>query len=138
MMKGEKAKDFKGGLKRLLEYMGKYRITILVVFMFASFSTLFMIMGPKIMGKATTRLFEGVMAKIAGTGEIDFPAIKHILLLTLGLYGISALFSYIMGWIMSGVSADLSYRFRSDIAEKMHKIPLNTMTATVTEMFSAG
>ncbi|MBB6480044.1 ABC transporter ATP-binding protein [Spirochaeta isovalerica] len=124
MMKGESAKDFKKGIGRLLRYMGKYRYTVLVVFVFASFSTVFMILGPKIMGQATTKLFEGIMAKIAGTGEIDFASIRRILLLTLGLYGISALFSYIMGWIMSSVSADLSYRFRKDIAEKMHKIPL--------------
>ncbi|MBN2657329.1 MAG: ABC transporter ATP-binding protein [Spirochaetales bacterium] len=124
MMKGESAKDFKKGIGRLLRYMGKYRFTVLVVFVFASFSTVFMIMGPKIMGQATTKLFEGIMAKIAGTGEIDFASIRQILLITLGLYGVSALFSYIMGWIMSGVSADLSYRFRKDIAGKMHKIPL--------------
>ena len=124
MMKGEKAKDFKNGIKRLLRYMGKYKYTVLVVFIFASFSTVFMIMGPKIMGQATTKLFEGIMARIAGTGDIDFASIGRILLITLGLYGVAAFFSYLMGWIMSGVSADLSYRFRQDIADKMHKIPL--------------
>jgi len=124
MMKGETAKDFKKGISRLLRYMGKYRYTVLLVFIFASISTVFMISGPKIMGKATTTLFEGVMARIAGTGNIDFASIGRVLLVAMGLYLTSALFSYIMGWIMSGLSADLSYRFRKDIAEKMHKIPL--------------
>lgn len=90
MLKGEKAKDFKSGIKRLLRYMGKYKYTVLLVFVFASFSTVFMIMGPKIMGQATTELFEGVMARIAGTGDIDFSSIGRILLMTLGLYGVAA------------------------------------------------
>nr|MDA3833829.1 ABC transporter ATP-binding protein [Spirochaetales bacterium] len=123
MIKGEKPKNLKATLKRLLKYLGSYRKIIIIVAFFAVGSTVFMILGPKIMGKATTILFDGVMAKIAGTGEIDFNAISTILLGTLGLYGTSALFSYIMGWLMSGVSADIAYRFRKDIAEKINKIP---------------
>jgi ATP-binding cassette subfamily B multidrug efflux pump len=125
MMKGESAKNFKKSILRLIQYLGHYKVTILVVFFFAALSTLFNIMGPKIMGQATTELFKGVMARIGGTGSIDFGIIGRILLLTLGLYTISSVFSYIMGWMMSGVSANLSYRFRKDIASKMHKIPLS-------------
>lgn len=125
LMKGESAKNFKGSIRRLLQYMGHYKRTIFVVFIFASLSTGFNIMGPKIMGQATTELFRGVMAKMSGSGSIDFTLIGRILLLTLGLYGAASIFAYIMGWLMSGVSANLSYRFRRDIAEKMHKIPLS-------------
>jgi len=125
MMKGESAKNFKGSIKRLLQYMGHYKVTILVVFFFAALSTVFNILGPMIMGRATTELFRGVMAKISGTGNIDFGIVGQILLLTLGLYTVASVFAYIMGWLMSGVSANLSYRFRKDIAAKMHKIPLS-------------
>jgi ATP-binding cassette subfamily B multidrug efflux pump len=125
MMKGESARNFKGTISRLIQYMGHYKITIGVVFLFAAASTVFMILGPKVMGEATTVLFEGVMASIRGAGTIDFSRIGGILLLTLGLYGVSSFFSFIMGWLMSGVSTDLSYRFRRDIAEKMHKVPLS-------------
>lgn len=125
MMKGESAKNFKRSISRLLQYMGHYKVTILIVFFFAALSTVFNILGPKIMGQATTELFRGVMAKISGTGNVDFTIVGRVLLLTLGLYAAASVFSYIMGWLMSGVSANLSYRFRKDIAEKMHKIPLS-------------
>ncbi len=96
-----------------------------------SASTVFTIVGPKILGKATTKLFEGVMAQIAGTGAgIDFDYIGRIILITLGLYLISAVFSYIQGWIMSDVSMDITYRFRQDIAAKINRMPLNYFDGT--------
>ena len=113
MMKGEKARDFKGTMRKLIQYLGSYKISILIVMIFAAGSTVFAIVGPKILGKATTKLFEGVMGQIAGTGTgIDFDYIGRIILITLGLYLISSVFSYIQGWIMSNVSMDITYRFR--------------------------
>ncbi len=124
MMKGDKAHDFKGTMGRLIEYLGSYKTGILVVMIFAIASTGFNIAGPKILGRATTILFEGVMEKIAGTGTgIDFDAIGRIILITLALYLGSSLFSYIQGWIMSGISMDITYRFRKDIAEKIDRMP---------------
>ena len=101
MMKGEKARDFKGTMRKLIQYLGSYTIPILIVMVFAVGSTVFSIAGPKILGKATTRLFEGVMGQIAGTGAgIDFDYIGRILLITLALYLGSALFGYVQGWVM--------------------------------------
>lgn len=125
MMKGEKAKNFKGTMKRLLSYLAEYKLTILFVFLCAVASTIFMIVGPKILGRATTALFEGVMAKIAGTGSVDFTYIGKIILFALIIYLGSSLFSWIMGWIMARVSADITYRFRRDISLKINKIPFN-------------
>jgi ATP-binding cassette subfamily B protein len=124
MMKGDKARNFKGTMSRLIEYLGSYKIGILIVMIFAVASTIFNIAGPKILGRATTILFEGVMEKIAGTGSgIDFDAIGRIILITLALYLGSSLFGYIQGWIMSGISMDITYRFRKDIAEKIDRMP---------------
>ncbi|MBT3389618.1 MAG: ABC transporter ATP-binding protein [Chloroflexi bacterium] len=124
MMKGDKARDFKGTMRQLGEYLGAYKFTILVVMLFAVASTIFSIIGPKILGKATTKLFEGVIAQIAGTGSgIDFAYIGRIILIALGLYLGSTLFGYIQGWIMSGISMDITYRFRKDIAEKINRLP---------------
>ena len=124
MMKGEKARDFKGTMSKLLEYLGSYKTGIVVVILFAVASTIFTIAGPKILGRATTRLFEGVMGLISGSGSgIDFDYIGQIILITIGLYLVSALFSYIQGWIMSGISMDITYRFRKDIAEKINRMP---------------
>lgn len=124
MMKGDKAHDFKGTMGRLIEYLGSYKTGILIVMIFAIASTVFNIAGPKILGRATTILFEGVMEKIAGTGTgIDFDAIGRIILITLALYLGSSLFGYIQGWIMSGISMDITYRFRKDIAEKIDRMP---------------
>ncbi len=124
MMKGEKARDFKGTMSKLLDYLGSYKIGILIVMIFAIASTVFTIIGPKILGQATTRLFEGVLEMIAGTGGgIDFDYIGRIILITLGLYLGSVLFSYIQGWIMSGISVDITYRFRKDISEKINRMP---------------
>ncbi len=130
MMKGEKARDFKGTMKRLIRYLGAYRWPILVVMVFAVASTIFSIVGPKILGKATTRLFEGVMNQIAGAGSIDFEYIGNIILVLIGLYLVSTLFSYIQGWVMSNVSMNITYRFRKDIAEKINRMPLKYFDGT--------
>ena len=122
---GEKAKDFKGTSKKLLNYLGKYKVSIAVVILFAIASTIFTIVGPKILGKATTKLFEGVMEMVGGSGAgIDFGYIGMILGSLLGLYIISALFSYIQGFLMSGVSMKVTYNLRRDISVKIHKLPL--------------
>jgi ATP-binding cassette, subfamily B, multidrug efflux pump len=130
MMKGEKPRDFRGTMVKLIQYLGQYRILILVVMLFAVASTVFSIVGPKILGKATTKLFEGVMAQIAGTGTIDFIYIRNIILTVLGLYLVSALFSYVQGWIMSGVSMNITYRFRKDISQKINRMPLRYFDGT--------
>ncbi len=131
MMKGEKPRDFKGTMRKLIQYLGTYRLSIAIVLVFAIASTIFSIVGPKILGKATTKLFEGVMAQIAGTGTgIDFDYIGRILLTVLALYLASALFAYIQGWIMSGVSMDITYRFRRDIAAKINRLPLRYFDRT--------
>jgi ATP-binding cassette, subfamily B, multidrug efflux pump len=130
MMKGEKPRDFRGTMAKLIQYLGQYRILILVVIVFAIASTIFSIVGPKILGKATTKLFEGVLAQIAGTGTIDFGYIGNIVLLVLGLYLISALFAYVQGWIMSGISMNITYRFRKDISQKINHMPLRYFDGT--------
>ncbi|MFX1390803.1 MAG: ABC transporter ATP-binding protein [Promethearchaeota archaeon] len=124
MMKGEKPKDLKGTTRKLLAYMGNYKKAVLIVIFFAIASTTATIFGPKILGLATTKLFEGIIAQLSGTGSIDFGYIGFIILLTIGLYVLSALFSFVQGWIMAKVSADTSYRFRKDIYNKINKLPL--------------
>jgi ATP-binding cassette subfamily B protein len=104
MIGGEKAKDFKGSVSKLAKYIGKYKIRIILVVIFAIGSTIFSIVGPKILGQVTTKLFKGLGEKLAGTGGIDFDSIGKTLLLLLGLYGISTLFSLIQGFIMTGIS----------------------------------
>jgi ATP-binding cassette subfamily B multidrug efflux pump len=131
MMKGETARDFRGTMRRLLQYLGSYRISMLVVMIIAVASTVFSIAGPKILGQATTKLFEGVMAQIAGSGTgIDFGYIGRIVLITLGLYLVSAVLSYIQGWIMSSIAMDISYRFRRDIAAKINRMPFKYFDST--------
>jgi ATP-binding cassette subfamily B protein len=130
MMKGEKPRDFRGTLDKLLQYLGSYKFSILAVLLIAVGSTVFTIVGPKIMGKATTALFEGVMAQLAGTGSIDFAYIGQILLFTLGLYLISLILSYISGWIMAGISMKITYRFRQDISQKINRMPLRYFDGT--------
>ena len=125
MMPGEKARDFKGTTRKLIEYLSAYRFSIMVVIVFAIASTVFSIVGPKILGQATTTLFEGVMGKIAGSSAgINFEYIGNILLSMLGLYLLSMMFSYIQGWVMSSVNAQITYRFRKDIADKVNRMPL--------------
>ena len=130
MMKGEKARDFRGTMVKLVDYLGEYRLTVLIVLAFAVASTAASIAGPKILGQATTELFEGVQAQLSGAGEIDFQAIGNILLITLSLYLLSTVFSYVQGWIMAGVSTDIAYRFRRDISEKINRMPLKYFDGT--------
>jgi ATP-binding cassette subfamily B multidrug efflux pump len=130
MMKGDKAQDFKGTMKKLIGYLGKYKTAVLVVMLFAIGSTAANIAGPKILGQATTKLFEGVLAQLNGTGEIDFTYIGRIVVITLTLYLISALFAYIQGWIMADVSTNITYRFRRDISEKINRMPLKYFDKT--------
>jgi ATP-binding cassette subfamily B protein len=125
MMPGEKARDFKGTFKRLVEYLGKYNLLILAVLALAAGSTVFSIIGPKILGQATTLLFEGVVGQISGIGTgIDFTAIGAILTRVAILYVISAFLNFLQGYIMSGVSMDITYRFRENIAAKINRLPL--------------
>ena len=137
MMPGEKAKDFKGTIKKLIRYMGNYKYALFAVVIFAIGSTVFNIIGPKILSKATTELFNGLMAKIYRTGGIDFNKIGKILLMLLGLYVISALLSLFQGWIMTGVSQKLCFRFRKEISEKINRMPLEYFESrTVGEVLS--
>ena len=122
---GEKAKDFKGTMKNLFEYLKPYRLSMLVVIIFAIGSATFSIVGPKVLGKATTKIFEGLMNKVSGNSlGMDFDYIGKILLILLGLYVISAIFSYIQGFIMSGISQKVSYNLRKAISEKINRMPL--------------
>ena len=121
----EKAKDFKGAMGKLFRYMSRYKMRFVLVFIFAVAGTVFNIVGPKILGKATTELYTGLVAKVNGTGGIDFAKIGIILLWTLGLYVASACFSFIQGWIMTGISNDVTYNLRKDISKKINHLPLN-------------
>ena len=124
MMPGEKAKDFKGTMGKLLTDLKKFLPSIILVLVCAAASTVFSIFGPKVLGQATTKLFEGLIAMLTGTGSIDFAAIGQVLLFLACLYLISALLSYVQGWIMAGVATDLSYSMRKDISEKIDRMPL--------------
>ena len=124
MQPGEKPKDLKKSVKKLMQYIAKYKIGIFVVMLFAAFSTIFNVAGPKILGKATTALSEGVMKKIQGTGSIDFHKIGLILLIVLALYLASALFSFVQGWIMTGITQKVCYRLRREISEKINRMPM--------------
>lgn len=121
----EKAKDFKGTLKKLVHIVSKYKIGLIIVFVFAIASTIFSIAGPKILGNATQELFTGLVSKINGTGGINFDAIAKILIFLLVLYVISAIFSYIQSWIMSGISQKTTYQLRKEISEKIKRLPMN-------------
>lgn len=130
MIGGEKALNFKGTMKKLIDYLSVYKLSMLLVLIFAIASSIFTIVGPKILGKVTTKLFEGVMAKIAGTGSVDFNYIGIIITLLTGLYLISAIFSYIQGYIMTNVSMKVSYDFRKNISEKINRMPLKYFDKT--------
>ena len=121
-MGGEKAKDFKGTLKKLIVYIGNYWPAFVAVLCFAVGSTVFNIIGPKISGQATTELFNGLVAKVSGTGGINFERIGRILLMLLGMYALSALLSFIQGLIMTQISQNLSYRFRREIIAKINRM----------------
>ncbi len=124
MQPGEKPKDLKKSVKKLMQYIAKYKIAIFVVMLFVAFSTIFNVAGPKILGKATTALSEGLMKKIQGTGSIDFHKIGLILLIVLALYLASALFSFVQGWIMTGITQKVCYRLRREISEKINRMPM--------------
>ena len=124
MMKGDKATDFKGTMVKLIRYLGRYKIVIIIAIFIAAASTAASIFGPKILGRATTTLFEGLIETVRGTGVIDFDAIKRFLFITLALYVGSGIFSYIQGWIMARVSTNIAYRFRRDISLKINKMKL--------------
>ena len=131
MMSGEKARDFKGTMRKLYKHLSVYKFSIIIVLIFAAASATFSIIGPKVLGKAVTKLFEGIMNKIMGIGDgIDFNYIGRIILYLAGLYLLSALFSYIQGWIMSGVSMKVSYNFRKEISEKINRMPLKYFEST--------
>ncbi len=131
MMKGESARDFKGTMRKLLAYLGAYRWMLTLAILLAAASTAFQIFGPKILGNATTRLFEDLMGQIAGTRSgVDFAAIGRILLTALGLYVLSGLLAYIQGRIMADVAVDITYRLRRDISEKVHRMPLRYFDGT--------
>lgn len=121
----EKAKDFRGTMKKLLVYLGKYKFALAMVAVFAVGSTVFNIIGPKILGNATTEIFNGLVGKVSGGPGIDFDAIGKILLTLLGLYVCSALFAFIQGYIMTGISQKLTYRMRKEISEKISRMPMN-------------
>ena len=120
----EKAKDFKGSIGKLLAYMGRYKYTVVLVMLLAGGSTILTVLGPKVMGKATTALVEGLTNKIAKTGGIDFSYIVKILLFTLLLYLGSAAFTFVQGWLMTGISQKMCYRMRKDISEKINRMPM--------------
>lgn len=120
----EKPKDFKGTIGKLVRYMGAYRIALIAVIIFAIGSTIFNVIGPKILGNATTELFSGLISKLTGQGSIDFGKIGSILLGLMGLYALSAALAFAQGWIMTGISQKISYRMRRDISEKINRMPL--------------
>lgn len=124
MMPGEKAKNFRGTAKKLLQYMGRYKIGVFAVLIFAVASTVFGITGPKILGNATTELFNGLVAKVSGTGEIDFGRIGEILLFLLAIYLFSAFCSFIQSYIMTGITQKICFRFREDISKKINRMPM--------------
>ena len=125
MMGGEKAKDFKGTIGKLFRYIGKYKAAVVVVAIFAIGSTVFYVVCPKVLGKATTALSEGIMNKITGNGGIDFTYIGKILLFCLGLYVLSVAFSFVQGFIMTGITQKVCYRMRREVSEKINRMPMS-------------
>lgn len=121
---GEKANDFKGTIKKIIHYMGNYKFAVLLVMFFAICSTVFNVAGPKILGRATTALAEGLGRKISGTGGMDFSYIGKILCIVLALYGVGAMFSFIQGWIMTGITQKICYRMRKELSEKINRMPM--------------
>ena len=121
----EKAKDFKGTMAKLIRYLGSYRINIIIAFLFSIVSVALMVIGPKILGNATTELTNGFMAKISGTGGIDFGKIETILLQLIGLYLISTLCGFIQSWMMAGVAQKVAYQLRAEMAHKVDLLPFS-------------
>ena len=125
MMGGDKAKDFKGTIGKLFRYIGKYKAAVVVIAIFAIGSTIFNVVCPKVLGKATTVLSEGIMNKITGNGGIDFTYIGKILLFCLGLYVLSVAFSFVQGFIMTGITQKVCYRMRREVSEKINRMPMS-------------
>ncbi len=137
MMPGEKAKNFKGTARKLLQYMGRYKMGVFTVLIFAVASTVFAITGPKILGNATTELFKGLVAKVSGNGAIDFGRIGEILLFLLAIYLFSAFCSFIQSYIMTGITQKICFRFREDISTKINRMPMKYFESrTVGEVLS--
>ena len=130
MMPGEKAKDFKGTMKKLMSYLGKYTYAIIAVFIFDIGSVAFSVIGPKVLGKATTEIFNGLIGKISGGDGIDFDKIKIILLTLVALYIVSAILSFIQGFIMSGISQKLAYNLRDELSKKINRLPMSYFDKT--------
>lgn len=131
LMKGDKAKDFSGTMKRLISYLGQYKIGTVIAIILAFLSTVFTIFGPRILGNATTTVFKGAVANMTGAGTgMDFESIRNALLLALGLYLLSAAFGFVQGWVMTGISVDITYRLRKDISEKINRLPLRYFDST--------
>lgn len=136
-MPGEKAKNFRGTIGKLMKYIGSYRIGIIAVLIFAIGSTLFNIVGPKILSRAITVLYEGVMNQLSGAGAIDFQRIGQILLFLLGIYVLSAALNFVQGWVMTGITQKLCFRMRREISEKINRLPLGYFESrTVGEVLS--
>ncbi len=125
----EKAKDFKGTMLKLLGYVGRHKFAVLAAVVFAIGSVVFNIIGPKVLGQVTTKLYEGLVAKVAGTGSVDFEWIGRTLLLLLGLYLASSACNLIQGWLMTGVTQKICYRMRKEIAEKITRVPMSYFNA---------
>ena len=132
MMPGEKANDFKGTIGKLVRFMGQFKVAFIAAIVFAMASAAFNIVGPKVLSQATTELFNGIVAKIGGTGGIDFDAVGNILLATLALYCISAACSFVQGWMMTSVSQRTCYGLRRKIAEKINRLPVGYFERTST------
>ncbi len=126
----EKPRDFKGTLRKLVAYLNPFKVTIIIVFVLAIGSTVFSIVGPKILGNATTELFNGILAKLAGTGDVPFDTIVRILLTALGLYAFSAVLSYLQGWLMTDVAMQVTYQLRKDVMEKINRMPFRYFDGT--------
>ncbi len=125
MAGGEKPKEFKKTLGKLIKYLSKYHAAIIIVMIFTVGSTVFNVIGPKILGKATTEIFNGLISKIGGGAGIDFTKIGKILIILLGLYGLSTLFGYVQGFVMSGISQKMSYKLRKELSEKLNRLPMS-------------
>lgn len=123
-MQGEKAKDFKGSMKNLIRHLSAYKISLLLVLIFAVGSTVFSIIGPKILGNATTEIFNGLVSKVSGGAGIDFAKVGQILIFLLIMYAVSALFSYIQSFLMTGVTQKVTYQLRKAISEKINRMPM--------------
>ena len=124
MQEGEKPEDFKKSMGKMIRYIGSYKFAVLLVMIFAIGSTIFNVIGPKILGKATTEVFQGLAAKIAGTGSIDFTRIGRILLFLLGLYALSAFLGFLQSYLMSGITQKVTFRMRKELSEKINRMPL--------------